>query len=819
MSDSGTIAGNVYQERTEPTPAHVPAPLNGTVVVNLNDPTEYQPVEPSQPIQERTQAQERTEPNPVHVQAPLNDTEMTPLIDQTEHQPTDHPAQVPLIPMSRSAAHQPVNPNQRPTSFVKNPVLNLRGDEIPQHHQELLKLGPKFVPNPQRVPHMDIITVAECSSLKLEYSKKVREAQTLRKDVLRVLKMKKPTRDNLTRDQRRAISEIVQDKETSIYPFDKGAGMVRISTESANQKIREQLGVTTILDQDPTDGFVVKIQKKLSRLRKLGRFSDKEYERMYPSDAIPPRMYGMIKAHKPEKDFPMRLVVSTIGTANYGLSEYLVKITQNTLNKNPIRIKNAQSFVDEAKTWEIAPDEVQVSYDVVNLYPSVPIKESIDVLISQLEKDWEDLKNHTKLRINEIKELLELCLSKCYFLYNGEIHELENKGPIGLSLMVTMAESYLQYLEDRAIENAQHSQPPMNPKTHRRYVDDSHTRFDIMNQASRFLVELNSQDERVQYTMEIEAEDKSLAILQIRTKNTGEGRYEFKIHRKEAITNVQVRPESGHDPNILSGIFKGFVHQALKICSPHHLEDEMEFLVGVFKENGYDERMLRKWMRQVREKPDHRINPTPEMNNNAEQMQTVTLPWIPGVSPSLKKAFRKAGFKVAFKAGANLQTILSNKNKVKLPPNSNPGIYKIPCPCGVPPYVGKTKLRACKRIGQHQEYISKEQWERSGAAQHARTCPSGPDFGSATMLKAESRHFERSVREALEIQRHRSAPKFGGINQDEGQYLKTSFWMPFMDTITKEERERQKRSIQKRERETNQIQELSDVRAVDLPSI
>ena len=85
-----------------------------------------------------------------------------------------------------------------------------------------------------------------------------------------------------------------------------------------------------------------------------------------------------------------------------------------------------------------------MSFDVVNLYPSVPIKESIDVLISQLEEDREDLKNHTKLRINEIKELLELCLSKCYFLYNGEIHKLENKGPTGLSLMVTMAESYLK---------------------------------------------------------------------------------------------------------------------------------------------------------------------------------------------------------------------------------------------------------------------------------------------------------------------------------------------------------------------------------------
>ena len=34
----------------------------------------------------------------------------------------------------------------------------------------------------------------------------------------------------------------------------------------------------------------------------------------YPSDPLPPRMYGTIKAHKSEKNYPMRIVVSTIGT-------------------------------------------------------------------------------------------------------------------------------------------------------------------------------------------------------------------------------------------------------------------------------------------------------------------------------------------------------------------------------------------------------------------------------------------------------------------------------------------------------------------------
>ena len=303
--------------------------------------------------------------------------------------------------------------------------------------------------------------------------------------------------------------------------------------------------------------------------------------------------------------------------------------------------------------------------------------------------------------------------------------------------------------------------------------------------------------------MEVENEDKSLAFMNVKTTNNRQGSYEFQVYRKKAITNVQVKPESSHDPKILSGIFKGFVHQAHKICSPHHLENELDFIIKVFQENGYEEHRLRKWLKEVQDK----INETHESTSlttataNEEPTQTITLPWIPGVSPSLKKVFRKAGYKVTFKANPNLMTILTKKNKVKLPANSYPGVYKIPCQCGVPPYIGKTKLRTNTRIDQHKEYVNKGQWDRSGAAQHARTCQMGPLFEASTTLKTDHRSFERSVREALEIQRHRSAPRFSGINKDEGQYLKTTFWMPYMDMVSKEEKERDLRRQRRNEQQ------------------
>ena len=110
----------------------------------------------------------------------------------------------------------------------------------------------------------------------------------------------------------------------------------------------------------------------------------------------------------------MRVIVSTIGTPPYGLSKYLVDIIQPTLNKN-------QQFVSQAHACKVEPDEIQVSYDVTNLYPLIPMDKAIDVILQQLSEDYEDLKVRTKLTLVDIQQLIELCVNKCYFLWDNVI--------------------------------------------------------------------------------------------------------------------------------------------------------------------------------------------------------------------------------------------------------------------------------------------------------------------------------------------------------------------------------------------------------------
>ncbi|XP_065642548.1 uncharacterized protein LOC136074171 [Hydra vulgaris] len=161
------------------------------------------------------------------------------------------------------------NDNQRKYKFIKEVTLNLCADNIPTHDKKLLDLGPNFVPIPSKVPYMDVISITETAALKLKYSNKNTDAKKLRQDVLRVLKMHKPSSNTI-----------------SNYPFDKGSGFVRINKIDALKKIEEQLGKSKITSYDPTQKLLRKVQNTLRNLKT--KFTKNEYRSIYPSDANPP---------------------------------------------------------------------------------------------------------------------------------------------------------------------------------------------------------------------------------------------------------------------------------------------------------------------------------------------------------------------------------------------------------------------------------------------------------------------------------------------------------------------------------------------------
>ena len=145
---------------------------------------------------------------------------------------------------------------------------------------------------------------------------------------------------------------------------------------------------------------------------------------------------------------------------------------------------------------------------------------------------------------------LRVGLSKLYFLYGNKTRLLQNSGSIGLSRMVLLIESYLQHLEYKAI--AKVLTIPYNGK----HVKDMYTAAMLP-----FHQNIKQTLLQTQYTIEDDNGSKSLNFLEININNTINNKYEFKVHRKKAITNIHIKPTSCIDPNTIKSKFKGFLHR------------------------------------------------------------------------------------------------------------------------------------------------------------------------------------------------------------------------------------------------------------------
>ena len=351
---------------------------------------------------------------------------------------------------------------------------------------------------------------------------------------------------------------------------------------------------------------------------------------------------------------------------------------------------------------------------------------------------------------------------------------LEDSGPIGLSLMVVVAEAFLLYIEKRAFTIAKLPQNSACPITHKRYVDDSHDRFSTRRKSNKFLNIINSIEPKIQFTAEYEDENKSLNFLDTTIVNEGKGKYEFKIHRKDAITNVQVKPTSCHDNKVKYGIFKGFIHRAKSICSEKYLEEELKFLTEVFVENGYNEDILNNIILNYKSSKEKRLK-----NKN----NFVSLPFVPNLSQQLKNVFSKAGFTVMFKSGRKLENILTARNKPKLPKNSYPGVYKIPCKCKSN-YIGNTGKRISSRGNEHEKAIFMGKWSHSALAEHSKECQQNVDWTNFETLSTQPYYFRRCIMESLEIQKEEVCNAENKIINDRaGLYVTTDAWKPLLKKL------------------------------------
>ena len=105
---------------------------------------------------------------------------------------------------------------------------------------------------------------------------------------------------------------------------------------------------------------------------------------------------------------------------------------------------------------------------------------------------------------------------------------------------------------------------------------------------------------------------------------------------------------------------------------------------------------------------------------------------------------------ISFGGKKNLQQNLCQKNKPKLLPNSQPGVYQLDYSCNGK-YIGESKKRVLTRCIEHQQDSMSGKWESFGATEHTKECHGQFDWLHSKTVLISPYMYVRKIREALEI--------------------------------------------------------------------
>ena len=293
---------------------------------------------------------------------------------------------------------------------------------------------------------LDIIQETEKAARSLETKGQPEKGEKLRQDVSSILHTasQNPRRhtSNLTTTEKKGLKILkqkIKDNEIAITPHDKGLGFVTLDPQSLKDKATAAFQNVTANTPDRTKTLEGSIQRKTLKLKKEGKISEKDYKQMYPSGCIAPASYPLLKAHKPAKHYPARNIISHRGCPQEGLASFLIPIIRALLKDSPYACKNSHEFIKFTKDVKLRADEILASFDATALFPSIPLQKCIEV-IKQLLLNDPTLSSRTSLTPDDIISLIQLCLSTSDFIYDGVHHTASQSGPIGLSLMVVIAE-------------------------------------------------------------------------------------------------------------------------------------------------------------------------------------------------------------------------------------------------------------------------------------------------------------------------------------------------------------------------------------------
>ena len=191
--------------------------------------------------------------------------------------------------------------------------------------------------------------------------------------------------------------------------------------------------------------------------------------------------------------------------------------------------------------------------------------------------------------------------------------------------------------------------------------------------ARTFLTHINSLTPDLQYTSELPNHNRSLPYPDILIHSDNS----TSIYRKPTHTNVYTHYNSCSPQVHKDSIIRSLTRRAYTLCSPQHLQSELEFLKNTFLGNGYPLSYILLIMDQTRRSIGKSKTPSPNKQPNSSLR--VVLPYNQHFAKDLKKTLVRYDIETSFRTAPTLKNLLCNTSSKSDPKRTPNCIYKLSC--------------------------------------------------------------------------------------------------------------------------------------------
>ncbi len=532
-----------------------------------------------------------------------------------------------------------------------------------------------------------------------------------------------------------ALKELSMNKDIVIQKSDKGNSVAILDKKDYIQKMNSILSDRTkfVPSQFTPHGKVYnyiinlegKIRKFLGTLVNKQTISHEIYRKLAPTGSVPGRLYGLCKVHK--DGFPLRPILSAIGTPTYAIAKFLVPILSDT-TKNQWAVKDSFSF---AKEIACIPSTglTMGSLDVKSLFTNVPLDEAIQITVDGLYSDPDDIVSGFEKQ--NLETLLNMAAKDIVFTFNGKYFTQIDGCAMGSPLGPTLANAFMAHHEQHWLRDCP---PEYKPELYRRYVDDVFVLFRSPDHLPLFQDYLNTKHPNIEFTSEKETA-KKFSFLDVEI-DASSGQFVTSIYRKTTFSGVYSHFDSFIPRTFKLGLVLSLLFRIYSICSSWSLfHNEIAKLKCILSKNGYPRAFVDlcvdRFLNSV-------CTPKTTVAERPENTVTIVLPYLGKLSNDVrtrilrlcKSVYPDVKCRIVFKTLYRISNSFPFKDRHPLALNSGV-IYNFTCTCCNTSYIGKSIRHLHTRVCEHKRVSDRtgkpcnSDSEPSAIFMHSRTCCNG----------------------------------------------------------------------------------------------